>query len=66
MLSVTINPAEEVFTPAQKREIIKLVTEAMIAAEGEAMNPLTWLHIMEAITNDGDCPRPAEAKLHKQ
>ena len=69
MPSVTIDPAEEVFTPAQKREIIKLVTEAIVTVEGEAMSPISWLHIMEAITNAGGrrAPGPVEAsKLQKQ
>lgn len=67
MLSVMTDPAEELFTPAQKREIIKLVTETMIAFEGEAMNPITWLHIMEAITNAGKRPKPVEpCKIQKQ
>lgn len=66
MLSVTIDPAEALFTPAQSREIIKLITEAMIA-EGEAMNPIAWLHIMEAITNAGGRPQPVEpCKIQKQ
>lgn len=44
---VTIDLIKDVFTPAQKREIIELITEAMVTVEGEAMRPFTWVRIME-------------------
>jgi 4-oxalocrotonate tautomerase len=49
---VTIDLIKDVFTPAQKREIIERVTEAMIAVEGEALRPVTWVRIMEV--NQGE------------
>jgi 4-oxalocrotonate tautomerase len=49
---VTIDLIKDVFTPAQKREIIERVTEAMIAVEGEGMRPVTWVRIMEV--NQGE------------
>jgi len=49
---VTIDLIKDVFTPAQKREIIERVTEAMIAVEGEGMRPVTWVRIMEV--NEGE------------
>ena len=44
---VTIDVIKDVFTPAQKRELIAKVTEAMIAVEGENMRPVTWVRINE-------------------
>jgi len=49
---VTIDLIKDVFTPTQKREIIERVTEAMIAVEGEALRPVTWVRIMEV--NQGE------------
>jgi 4-oxalocrotonate tautomerase len=44
---VTIDLIKNVFTPAQKAEMIDRVTEAMIAVEGEAMRGVTWVRLME-------------------
>ncbi|MCP5143763.1 MAG: tautomerase family protein [Gammaproteobacteria bacterium] len=44
---VTIDVIKNVFTPAQKEALIEKVTEAMIAVEGEAMRPVTWVRISE-------------------
>jgi 4-oxalocrotonate tautomerase len=44
---VTIDLIKDVFTPAQKRDIIERITEAMVAVEGEALRPFTWVRIME-------------------
>lgn len=44
---VTIDLIKDVFTPAQKRELIERVTEAMVTVAGEAMRPFTWLRILE-------------------
>jgi 4-oxalocrotonate tautomerase len=44
---VTIDVIKDVFTPAQKRDLIARVTEAMIEVEGEAMRPVTWVRISE-------------------
>ncbi|MET0587392.1 MAG: tautomerase family protein [Novosphingobium sp.] len=49
---VTIDVIKDVFTPAEKRQIIHNVTEAMIAVEGEAMRPVTWVRIMEVEQGD--------------
>jgi len=49
---VTIDVIEDVFTPAQKRELIAGVTEAMIAVEGEALRQVTWVRIREFKQND--------------
>lgn len=44
---VTIDVIKNVFTPRQKEQLIARVTEAMIAVEGEAMRPVTWVRINE-------------------
>ncbi|MEM6909499.1 MAG: tautomerase family protein [Pseudomonadota bacterium] len=44
---VTIDVIKDVFSDEQKRELINHVTEAMIAVEGEAMRPVTWVRISE-------------------
>jgi 4-oxalocrotonate tautomerase len=49
---VTIDVIKDVFTPAQKRELIERVTDAMIAVEGEALRAVTWVRIMEVEQGD--------------
>ena len=49
---VTIDVIKDVFTPDQKRALIENVTEAMVAVEGEAMRPVTWVRIMEVEQGD--------------
>ena len=49
---VTIDVIKDVFTAAQKAEIIDRVTEAMIAVEGENMRAYTWVRVQEV--NEGD------------
>ena len=44
---VTIDVIKNVFTPSQKEELIAKVTDAMIAVEGEAMRPVTWVRVQE-------------------
>lgn len=44
---VTIDVIKDVFTPQQKQDLIERVTAAMIAVEGEAMRPVTWVRINE-------------------
>lgn len=49
---VTIDLIKDVFTPAQKQDLIGRVTEAMLAVEGEAMRPVTWVRINEIEQGD--------------
>jgi len=49
---VTIDVIKDVFTPAQKQELIHKVTEAMIEVEGEALRDKTWVRIMEVQQGD--------------
>ncbi|MEZ5945966.1 MAG: tautomerase family protein [Hyphomonas sp.] len=44
---VNIDVIKDVFTPAQKREMIERVTDAMLAIEGEAMRGVTWVRVQE-------------------
>ncbi len=36
-----------VFTPEQKQTMIRNVTEAIVAVEGEAMRQVTWVRVQE-------------------
>lgn len=44
---ITVDVIKDVFTPKQKAEIIRKVTEAMVEVEGENMRPVTWVRIQE-------------------
>jgi 4-oxalocrotonate tautomerase len=44
---VNIEIIENVFTPAQKKEMIHKVTETMVSIEGEALRPYTLVKIDE-------------------
>jgi 4-oxalocrotonate tautomerase len=44
---VNVKFLEGVFTPVQKKEIIRKVTEAMVSVEGEAFRPVTWVVLEE-------------------
>ena len=47
MPMVTIDLIKDVFTPAQKAEMIDKVTETMVELEGEALRSVTWVRINE-------------------
>ena len=49
---VRISMIEEVFTPAQKRQIIENVTNALVAVEGERMRGVTWVVLDEVKSGD--------------
>jgi 4-oxalocrotonate tautomerase len=42
---IQVKVLEEVFTPAQKKEMITKLTEAMVSIEGENMRSVTWVVI---------------------
>jgi 4-oxalocrotonate tautomerase len=44
---IQVKLIENVFTPAQKSEIITKLTDAMVSVEGENMRPVTWVVIEE-------------------
>ncbi len=43
---------EGVFTPAQKQEMIRRLTDTMVAIEGENMRSVTWVVIEEVKSGD--------------
>jgi len=49
---IQVKLIEEVFTPAQKQEIISKLTDTMVSIEGENLRPLTLVIIEE--TRSGD------------
>ena len=49
---VTIKGIEGVFSPEQKRDVIERVTEAMVAVEGEALRPYTFVIFEEVKSGD--------------
>ncbi len=44
---VNVKLIEGVFTPQQKQEMIRKLTDAMVSIEGENMRPVTWVFIEE-------------------
>jgi 4-oxalocrotonate tautomerase len=44
---VDIELIEGAFDARQKQEMIRRVTDAMVAIEGEAMRPVTWVRVKE-------------------
>jgi 4-oxalocrotonate tautomerase len=59
MPPVQISVIKGVFTAAQKQEMIKKVTDAMVAVEGESMRGVTWVKVDEIESGnwgiDGQC-----------
>jgi len=44
---IQVKLIEDVFSAAQKREIISKLTDTMVSIEGENMRPVTWVVIEE-------------------
>ena len=49
---IQVKLIENVFTPAQKSEIITKLTDAMVSIEGENLRPVTWVVIEEVQSGD--------------
>ena len=49
---VNVKLVEGVFDTAQKQRIIRELTEAMVAIEGENMRPITWVLVEELKSGD--------------
>lgn len=49
---IQVKLIEEVFTPAQKKEIITKLTDAMVAIEGENMRSVTSVIVEEIRSGD--------------
>ena len=66
MPAVTVKLLEGVFTPAQKREVIEKITDALVSIEGEHVRPLTLVVIEEIKGGDwgvgGKAFRAADVK----
>ena len=63
---VDIQLIKGVFTPAQKKRMIETVTEAMVAVEGEAMRPVTWVRVHETESGEWAIGKPLTATDVKQ
>lgn len=44
---IDIQVIKNVFTPAQKGELVERVTDAVVSVEGEAMRRVTWVRVQE-------------------
>ena len=49
---INVKLIEGVFTPAQKEEIARSLTDAMVAIEGESMRQVTWVVVEEVRSGD--------------
>ncbi|WP_230291594.1 tautomerase family protein [Croceicoccus sp. Ery5] len=63
---VTIDVIKDVFTAEQKQDMIKKVTDTMVAIEGEALRGVTWVRVMEVEQGDwaigGHCLTAADVQ----
>jgi 4-oxalocrotonate tautomerase len=49
---VTVKVIEGVFTPTQKQQMVRKLTDTMVAIEGENLRPVTWVVIEEVKSGD--------------
>ena len=49
---VNVKLIEGVFTPAQKQEMVRKLTDTMVSIEGENMRPVTWVVVEEVKSGD--------------
>ena len=49
---IQVKVIEGVFTPAQKRELIRKLTDGIVSVEGEQMRGVTWVVIEEVKSGD--------------
>jgi 4-oxalocrotonate tautomerase len=49
---LNVRVLEGVFSPVQKREMIRKLTDAMVSIEGEALRPVTWVIVEEVRSGD--------------
>lgn len=47
---INVKVIEGVFSPEQKAEMVRTLTDAMVAIEGENMRPVTWV-LVEDVTS---------------
>lgn len=49
---INVKLIDGVFSPAQKQQIAKTLTDAMVSIEGEAMRQVTWVVLEEVKSGD--------------
>ena len=49
---INVKLIEGVFSPTQKREMIRKLTDTMVSIEGENMRPVTWVVVEEVKSGD--------------
>lgn len=49
---INVKLIEGVFSPEQKAQIVRKLTDTMVEIEGEAMRPVTWTVIEEVKSGD--------------
>ena len=49
---INVRLLEGVFTPAQKRDMIRKLTDTMVSIEGENMRGVTWCVVEEVESGD--------------
>jgi 4-oxalocrotonate tautomerase len=52
MPMVTVKVIEGVFTPEQKQEMIRKITDTMVEIEGEPLRSVTWVLVEEVGSGD--------------
>jgi 4-oxalocrotonate tautomerase len=56
---LNVSLIEFIFAPAQKREMIRGLTDAMVSVEGEGMRAVTWVVVEEVRSGDWGDGRPS-------
>jgi 4-oxalocrotonate tautomerase len=49
---VSVRVIEGVFTPEQKQDMIRKITDTMVEIEGENLRPVTWVLVEEVRSGD--------------
>jgi 4-oxalocrotonate tautomerase len=49
---VNVKVIEGVFTPQQKQDMVRRLTDTMVGIEGENMRPVTWVVVEEVKSGD--------------
>ena len=49
---VNVKVIEGVFSPDQKQDMVRRLTDAMVEVEGENMRPVTWVVVEEVKSGD--------------
>jgi 4-oxalocrotonate tautomerase len=49
---ISVKVIKDVFTPDQRQQIVRRLTDAMVEIEGENMRPVTWCIVEEVASGD--------------